>query len=123
MADEVSSRPQDHGVRVKVLQGVLTPQPPGEQNGKAVNPEVLGEPSVFQLGDVEINQCSQWCDTISGGQHRGRAVDHVPRPYQVIATLVLIAHCFSPRNGERGDKGAGIRLVFVRAEQTAARAV
>jgi hypothetical protein len=62
MADEVSSGPQYHGVWVKVLQGVLASQPPCEQNrerdfielnsppvGLTVNPEVLGETSVFLL--------------------------------------------------------------------------
>ena len=60
--DEVSSRPQDHRVRIKILQGVLAFEPPGEQNGKsdfieldsppvglAVNPEVLGETSALLL--------------------------------------------------------------------------
>src|SRR5580693_1851487 len=54
MADEIGSGPQNHGVWIKVLQGVLAPEPPGEQNGKgdfielypppvglAVNPEIL----------------------------------------------------------------------------------
>ena len=111
MANEVSSRPQYHGVRVKVLQGVLASEPPGEQNGKShfieldsppvgrtVNPEVLGETSVLLLGNTQIDQCSQGCGTISGGQHRIRAVDHVPRPYQVVTTLVLIAYRLSPGN-------------------------
>ena len=65
MADKVSGRPQDHGVRVKVLKGVLTSEPPGEQNGKSdfieldappvgltANPKVLGETSVFLLGNI-----------------------------------------------------------------------
>jgi hypothetical protein len=34
MADEIGSGPQNHGVRVEVSQGVLAPEPPGEQNGK-----------------------------------------------------------------------------------------
>ena len=71
MADEISGRPHDHGVRVKVLQGVLAFEPPGEQNGKgdfieldsppvglAVNPEVLGETSALMLGDIQIDQRS-----------------------------------------------------------------
>ena len=136
MADEISSRPQDHGVRIKVLQGVLTTEPPGEQNGEGdfveldsmpvgltVNPEVLGETSVLVLRDIEIDQCSYGCGTIAGGQHRIRAIDHVARPYQVVTALVFIAYYFSPRNGERSDKGARVGLVLVSAEQIEARAI
>ena len=136
MADEISSRPHDHGVRVEVPQGVLTFEPPGEQNGESdfiqldsppvgltVNPEVLGETSALLLRDIQIDQRSYGCGAIAGGQHRIRAVDHVARPYQVVTTLIFIADGFSPWNGERGDKSARIRLVFVSAEQIEARAV
>ena len=51
------------------------------------------------------------------------AVDHVARPNQVVAALVFVADRFSPGNGERGDKGAGIRLVFVSAQQIKAGAI
>ena len=64
MADQISGRPQDHRVRIKILKGVFAPEPPGKQNrkgdfvqldpspvGLAVNPEVLGETSVLVLRD------------------------------------------------------------------------
>ena len=136
MPNQICGRPQDHGVRVKVLESVLAFEPPGEHDGKGdfiqldsppvgltVNPEVLGETSVLLLGDIEIDECSQGCDTISGGEHRIRAVDHVARPHQVVTALVLIAYGFAPGDGKRGDEGAGIRLVFMSTEQAEARAV
>src|ERR1035438_9919964 len=79
----------------------LPPEPPGEQDGEGdfvqldpppvgfpIHPEVLGKASALLLRNVEVDQCSQGSDTISGGQHRVRAVNHIPGPYQVVTTLI-----------------------------------
>ena len=55
---------------------------------------------------------------VAGGQKGRRAVDHVPRPNQVIAALILVTFGFSPRNGERRNQSAGVRFVLVREQQT-----
>ena len=65
MADQVSGRPQYHGVRIEVLQCVFEFESPGEDNRKghfvqldaipvgfAIDPEVLRETSVLLLGNI-----------------------------------------------------------------------
>ncbi len=65
MAYEVACCPQDQGIRIEILQGVITAEPPREQNGIGhlveldaapvglpVNPEILPEASMLVLTDA-----------------------------------------------------------------------
>ena len=71
MADQISSRARNHGVRVKILESVLTLDLPGQKNwkcdlvqlyappmGPSVDPEILVKTTVPALRHGEINQRS-----------------------------------------------------------------
>ena len=113
MADQISSRPRNHRVRVKILKSVLPLELPGEKNwkcdfveldsppvGPAINPKVLGKASVLLLRDCQINERAQRRNTITGSEHGRSAVDHIAGPDQVISAVVLVTLCFSPGNRE-----------------------
>ena len=91
-------------------------EPPGEQNGESDFVELdsppVGSPSIQKFWAKPPFSCWETANksALAKVSHDLRqpacrsAIDHVARPYQVVPALVLVALCFSPGNGERGDE-------------------
>ena len=131
--DQVPCRPHHHRIGVEVPEVPLAQQAPRQEDREgdlveldptpvrlAVDPEVLGKPAVVVLADGQVDQGTQRRLGVPRGEETRRRVDHVPRPDEVISPAVVVALRFSPRDGQRGDEGPGIRLVFVGEKEAVA---
>ena len=136
MMDEIAGRFQHHRIGVEVLQRLGLVQAPGEKNGEggliqlgaapvrfAVDPEILVKASILLLGTGQIDQGPQRHLRTAGREQASGTVAHVPRPDQMVAAQIVVARILAPRNTERRDQSAVVRLVFMCQDQAMADVV
>src|ERR1700722_16004487 len=130
VVDQEVSRPQDHRIRIEILEPGALVQPPRQHDRKrdfvelnAVDPEILRKAAVRTLRACEINESAQRGGDVSRGGQTAHAVDHVARPDEMIAAEVLVALGLAPRDAERSDERAGIGLVFMGEQQLGSAAI
>ena len=134
--DQVARRLHHHRVGVKPPEATEPPEAPREQDGKrdlveldslpvrlAVDPEILGETAVRVLADGQVDQGPQGRARVSRRQEARGGMDEVARPDEVISPSVVVALHLPPGNRQRGDEGAGVRLVLVGEEEAVAPAI
>src|SRR5271156_6573205 len=136
LVDQEMSRPQDHRIRIEILEPRVFVQPPRQHDWEryfvelnavpirlAVDPEILRKAAVRPLRACGIDKRAQRRRNVSRRGQADHAIDHVPGPDQMIPAQVFVALGLAPRDAERGDERARIGFVLMREEQLRTAAI